>query len=199
MMESALKRICMNWERKGNMSDFSAPKTKTGSSAAVRRMTAAALLAAMTTLMTAYLFHIPVGVNGGYIHFGDAIIYFAAALLPMPYACAVGAIGGGMADLLTAPMWAPATVLIKALICLPFSSKGNKIVTKRNTAALFFAFCISAVGYYVAEGILFGFTAAFFTSAAGSLIQSAGCAVVFLILGTALDRVGVKISAARGL
>ena len=76
MMESALKRICMNWERKGNMSDFSAPKTKTGSSAAVRRMTAAALLAAMTTLMTAYLFHIPVGVNGGYIHFGDAIIYF---------------------------------------------------------------------------------------------------------------------------
>lgn len=181
------------------MTDFSAQKTRTGNSAVVHRMTATALLAAMTTLMTAYLFHIPVGVNGGYIHFGDAIIYCAAALLPMPYACVVGAVGGGLADLLTAPMWAPATMIIKALICIPFSSKGNKIVTKRNVAALFLAFCISAVGYYIAEGILFGFTAAFFTSAAGSLIQSTGSAVVFLIFGTALDKAGLKNNAARGL
>ena len=49
------------------------------------------------------------GFNGGYIHLGDALIYLAAVLLPAPYAMAAGAIGGGLADLLTAPVWAPAT------------------------------------------------------------------------------------------
>lgn len=32
----------------------------------VKRITATAVMAALTTLMTAYIFHIPVGVNGGY-------------------------------------------------------------------------------------------------------------------------------------
>ena len=34
----------------------------------VKRITATAVMAALTTLMTAYIFHIPVGVNGGYVH-----------------------------------------------------------------------------------------------------------------------------------
>ena len=42
------------------------------------------LLAALITVMTAYICHIPVGVNGGYIHFGDALIYIAASTLPLP-------------------------------------------------------------------------------------------------------------------
>ena len=87
----------------------------------IRRLTVTAVLAALITLMTAYICHVPVGANGGYVHFGDALIYIAAAILPLPYACAAGAIGGGMADLLTAPVWAPATIIIKMLICLPFS------------------------------------------------------------------------------
>lgn len=64
----------------------------------VKRITATAVMAALTTLMTAYIFHIPVGVNGGYVHLGDTMIYLAAAFLPLPYACAAGAIGGGLAD-----------------------------------------------------------------------------------------------------
>ena len=53
---------------------------------------------------------------GGYIHFGDAIIYLTATLLPAPYAIAAAAIGGGLADLLTAPMWILPTIIIKMLI-----------------------------------------------------------------------------------
>ena len=67
------------------------------------KMAAAGLFAAMITVMTAYICHIPYGVNGGYIHFGDALIYLAAVFLPRPYALAAAAIGGGAADLLTAP------------------------------------------------------------------------------------------------
>ena len=160
---------------------------------AVKRITATAVMAALTTLMTAYIFHIPVGVNGGYVHLGDTMIYLAAAFLPLPYACAAGAIGGGLADLLTAPVWAPATIIIKMLICLPFSSKG----TKRNVVALFLAFAISATGYYIAEGIMFGFTASFFTSVSGSIVQSGGSAIMFVIIGTALDKIGFKTNIAK--
>ena len=155
----------------------------------VKRITATAVMAALTTLMTAYIFHIPVGVNGGYVHLGDTMIYLAAAFLPLPYACAAG--------LLTAPVWAPATIIIKMLICLPFSFKGTKLVTKRNVVALFLAFAISATGYYIAEGIMFGFTASFFTSVSGSIVQSGGSAIMFVIIGTALDKIGFKTNIAK--
>ena len=84
------------------------------------------LFAALITIFTAYIGHVPVGVNGGDIHFGDGLIYLAATILPWPYAMLAGAIGGGMADLLTAPAWTLATVIIKALIVIPFTNKGRR-------------------------------------------------------------------------
>ena len=52
----------------------------------VTLLTVTGLFAAIITLMTAYICHIPYGANGGYIHFGDALIYVAAVILPRPYA-----------------------------------------------------------------------------------------------------------------
>ena len=154
------------------------------------KIVTAGLFAAMITIMTAYICHIPYGANGGYIHFGDTLIYLAAVLLPRPYALA--AIGGGMADMLTAPMWAPATIVIKMLITLPFTSRQEKILTVKNMAAPFIALPISAAGYYLAEGILFGSFIAPMASLAGSLIQSVGSAVFFFVLASALDKAHIK-------
>ena len=58
----------------------------------VTLLTVTGLFAAIITLMTAYICHIPYGANGGYIHFGDALIYVAAVILPRPYAMAAAAI-----------------------------------------------------------------------------------------------------------
>ena len=149
-------------------------------------------MAAITILFTAYLFHIPVGANGGYIHFGDSIIYLAAVLLPTPYAMAVGALGGGIADLLTAPMWTIATVIIKILLVLPFSSKNAKLLTKRNLFAPVIAFLITGVGYYIAEAILFGTQAALIASISGSIIQALGSALFFYIAAFALENAKIK-------
>ena len=146
---------------------------------ATSKLVTTGLFAAMITIMTAYIFHIPYGANGGYIHFGDALIYLGAVFLPRPYALAAAAIGGGMADILTAPMWAPATIIIKMLIVLPFTEKENQIICPRN-------------GYYLAEGILFGSFVAPLASIMGSVVQSGGSAVIFLALGTALDKVHMK-------
>ncbi len=158
----------------------------------IRLLTFSALMAAMITVFTAFIGHINVGINGGYIHFGDTLIYIGAALLPWPYAMAAAAIGGGLADLLTAPMWAIATVIIKALITIPFSNKGKKIINLRNVIAGIVAFFISATGYYLAEGLIFGSFAAIWTSVSGSLIQSGGSFVFFIIIGLVLDKMNFK-------
>jgi uncharacterized repeat protein (TIGR04002 family) len=160
----------------------------------VRLLTSTAIFAAMITLMTAYICHIPDGINGGYIHFGDGLIYIAATLLPTPYALAAAAIGGGLADLLTAPMWAPATIIIKMLIALPFTRKKEKIINARNIAALFAAALISGAGYYLANAFFMGgfeggFIAYLFS---GNLVQSGGSAAVFIALGLVLDKIGFK-------
>jgi uncharacterized repeat protein (TIGR04002 family) len=155
-------------------------------------MTLAGALTALTVIFTAYIFHIPVGINGGYVHFGDSVIYLAAVLLPAPYAMIVGALGGGIADLLTAPMWAVATVIIKMLIVLPFSSKSETLLTKRNLLAPVISFFISATGYYIAEKILFGTEVALISAFSGSLVQSGGSALFFYIVATAFQSAGIK-------
>ena len=165
---------------------------KSTSLSKVRYLTMTGFMAALITIMTAYICHIPVGMNGGYIHFGDSLIYLAAVMLPRPYALAAAAIGGGMADLLTAPIWAPATIIIKMLIVLPFSNKSTKIVTPRNIFAAVLAYFISGLSYFLAEYILFGSWSVLLISMSQSLIQSGGSAVFFVILGHVLDEAHIK-------
>ena len=165
---------------------------KSTSLSKVRYLTMTGFMAALITIMTAYICHIPVGMNGGYIHFGDSLIYLAAVLLPRPYALAAAAIGGGMADLLTAPIWAPATIIIKMLIVLLFSNKSTKIVTPRNIFAAVLAYFISGLSYFLADYILFGSWSVLLISMSQSLIQSGGSAVFFVILGHVLDEAHIK-------
>ena len=158
----------------------------------IKYMAMTGIMAAMITIMTAYICHVPIGMNGGYIHFGDAIIYLAAVLLPKPYAIAAAAIGGGLADLFTAPVWAPATIMIKMLLVLPFERKCAKIITKRNVMSTIIAYFISGIGYYAAEKILFEEGAVLAVTMGQTLIQSLGSAVVFILLGLAMDKAHVK-------
>lgn len=155
-------------------------------------LTLTGIMTALIVIMTAYVFHIPIGVNGGYIHFGDALIYLAAVLLPRPYALLSAALGGGIADLLTAPMWAPATVLIKMLVVLPFTGRTARIVVPRNVIATVVACAITGAGYFLAEYLLFGNLAILPVSLGQNLIQSTGSAIFFIIMGLALDKVQVK-------
>lgn len=167
-------------------------KTQSVSASKIKYLTMAGIMAALITLMTAYICHIPIGVNGGYVHFGDSIIYLAAVLLPRPYALAAAAIGGGLADMLTAPMWVPATVLIKMLIVLPFTDKSAKITVPRNLIATILAYLITGIGYFFAEYVLFGTWTVFWVTMAQTLVQSLGSAIVFIAIGMALDKAHIK-------
>ncbi len=151
-----------------------------------------ALMAAIVIIMTAYILHIPIGVSsGGYIHLGDAFICLAACLLPQPYALAVGAVGAGVADLLTAPVWAPASVIIKILMTLAFKSDG-KILCRRNVIVSVQTIVLTVAGYYLAEVILFSNWKTPLVSVPFNAAQGIGSAVVFIIMGAALDKAGIR-------
>ena len=149
----------------------------------------AALFAAMITVFTAYVLHIPAG--NGYIHLGDSFIFLAASLLPLPYAIVAAAVGAGLADALTAPIWVIATVIIKSVIVLPFTSKKDKIINSRSLIALIPALVVTCVGYYLADKILFGAWGAF-AAVIPNIIQIAANAAIYIVFGLALDSAGFK-------
>lgn len=149
----------------------------------------AALFAAMITVFTAYVLRIPAG--NGYIHLGDSFIFLAASLLPLPYAIVAAAVGAGLADALTAPIWVIATVIIKSVIVLPFTSKKDKIINSRNLIALIPALVVTCVGYYLADKILFGSWGAF-AAVIPNIIQIAANAAIYIVFGLALDAAGFK-------
>jgi hypothetical protein len=78
------------------------------------------------------------------------------------------------------------------LIVIPFSSRRNTIMSKRNLIAPIISFFISATGYYIAEAILFGTKTAIISAFSGSFIQSGGSALFFYLAAVAFDRAGVK-------
>ena len=134
------------------------------SSNRTRLLVTAALFAAVITLTTAYLLHIPVPT--GYVHLGDAFVYLAASLLPAPYAVVAAAIGAGLADLLTYPAWMPATLVIKAVF--------------------------SPAAYGAANAVMMGTPLGFWPQFIPTFIQAAANGVVYAVLARALDTVGLK-------
>lgn len=152
----------------------------------------AAVFAALIFLAT--MIHINIGVNGGYIHIGDTMVYLCAAFLPTPYAVSAAAIGGALADTASgAPLWVLPTILIKAFSALCFTSKKPTILCTRNYIALVIGTALCVFGYYIAEVIIYG--CGFLIPLASiplNLIQSVASAFLFTTIGVLFDRSGLK-------
>lgn len=166
----------------------------------IHNLVATALFASIVFAVTGFLPRIPiVGGAGGYIHLGDVFVYIAACVLPMPYGIAAGAIGAGLADALTGyALWMPATLIIKALMALMFTSKCEKMINLRNIIAVIPAGVICVAGYYLFEALItFSFTVPL-VSVPFNLIQVGISAVVYIILAFALDKINIKSKIERG-
>lgn len=161
----------------------------------VKNIVLAALLAALIVVALTF-FHIPSPFGRGMLHFGDAFVYLAGCLLPMPYAMAAAGLGGAMADLLTPyAIWAPATLIIKASIAALFSAKGRRLLTRRNALCTIAAAAVSLVGYYLAELLLYwgsDWKAVFIASMGENLVQAAASTALFFALTAALDGIRLK-------
>lgn len=156
----------------------------------IKLMCLAGIFTAVVFVFTAYI-HIPS--HTGYTHVGDAFIYLAACILPLPYAVFVGAGGAMLADCLTGfAIWAPGSVIIKTAAVLFFSQKGKKIICPRNIFALIPAWILCIGGYYLYEALI---TGNFISPAAGIpgyIIQSLLSTALFVVAGITLDKLNVK-------
>ena len=165
----------------------------------LKKITLTAVFAALITVLTATV-KIPIGVNGGYVHLGDSMIYLAGCLLG-PYAAIASAIGGALADILTGVAeWAFPTAIIKPLNCLPFilatayyvKHKGTHRIIHLSTILMtIVSGAVTILGYFIAEGLMYSFEAAMLSALLG-LLQPVGSAIVFIVVGYALDKIKVQ-------
>jgi uncharacterized membrane protein len=106
---------------------------------------------------------------------------------------AVGAGGALLADCLTGfAIWAPGSVIIKALTALLFTNKSKKIMGVRNYAVLLPAAVICAGGYYLYEAALYGNWISPLIGIPASLTQSVTSSVLFIVMGIAFDKMNLK-------
>ena len=158
----------------------------------------AAMFSAMIAVLTAFLqIKTP---TGGYVHLGDAVIYITACFLPMPYAVAASAIGGGIADLLVYPETLIYTVIIKAVNALFFSSRSKKILTKRNALMVIPSGFVTIIGYSLSKFIRVLLAGGNIQSALvdalwkmpENSIQAICSAAAFIIIALTFDKAGIK-------
>ena len=167
---------------------------KTAKNNKVKRVCITGLMAALVCVATAFI-KMPTGINSGYLHFGDSMIYLAGCLLG-PWASLAAAIGGALADVISgAPQWAPATAVIKALNAVPFilvcRNTNHTIITKWTVPMTIVSGLITIGGYLLAEGVMYSFPTAI-TSVPFSCIQAVGSAIVFIIVGAVLDKIKIQ-------
>ena len=169
----------------------------------IRYLAITAVFAALITIMTAYVFHIPVPIAGGYIHLGDSIIYLVACLLPLPYCLIAGALGGALADIVSGfAIWSIPTMIIKMLNVLPFALickryKSNKILSKQTTLMTIVSGIVTILGYFIAECILYSVASATL-SLIGNTIQAVASGIIFIVIAKSLDKINLKSKLSKG-
>lgn len=158
----------------------------------IQNLARGGVMAALVFLAT-WAVHVPLGTNGGYIHFGDALVYLSASVLPMPWAMLASAVGAGLSDLLSpgGAVWLLPTLLIKPLICATFTSGRQSVLCGRNIAAVFLGGLIGVVGYFIAYVVIAG-PAMALAQLPMSFVQPAGSGACYIVLGAALDRLKIK-------
>lgn len=152
----------------------------------------AAVFAALIFVVTAIIPPLPIGTLG-YAHLGDGLIFIAAALLDAPYAIFAAVLGGSLSDLLSPygsyAMWLPATIIIKGLTALAFTSKKRRMICVRNIVALFISTVLCSGGYYLYEAVVIAKNfASPLISIPFNLMQSVVGAVLFIIISIVFDR-----------
>lgn len=157
----------------------------------VKKMAFTGVFAAMIFVLT-YVVKVPVA--SGYVHFGDALIYICACFLGAPWALVAGAIGEGLADIIGGyAIYAPATIIVKALIAIPFviaSKNSEKIFSLKSALMTIPAGIITVGGYFVADLIIDKSYA--IIDIPGNVIQAVGSAIIFVVIALAFDATKIK-------
>lgn len=126
-----------------------------------RKIVFSALLASLTCVAT-MLIQIPTPMRG-YVNLGDCVVLLSAWVLGPFWGFLSAGIGSAMADMfLSYTTYAPATFVIKGLMAFVAVMLYRVLESKRHPllaliASALVAEIIMIAGYYVFEGLLYGF------------------------------------------
>lgn len=157
----------------------------------VKRIVLTAMFIALTCVATMFL-QIPVpGMANGYVNLGDAILLIGAFFLGPVYGAVAAGVGAALADiLLSFATYAPATLIIKALMAVVFWLIAVAPMKKQPVLGVKIVFVavgalasevIMVLGYFVYESFLYGVA-----GAAGSLIGNTVQGVCGLVIAAVL-------------
>lgn len=144
-----------------------------------------ALGIALVFICTSFVnLRLPIAANGGLIHLGNVPLFLFAILYGRWTGALAGGIGMALFDVVGGWfLWAPFTLVIVGLMGYTVGAicEQNRSLTA-YILALAAACLIKVVGYYGAEGIIYGNWVAPMTSIPGNLVQIGAAAVVALPL-----------------
>ena len=153
-----------------------------------------ALMAALTTIAT-IMVRIPTPLKG-YINLGDCVVLICALLLPIQYGVLAAGIGSALADVFSGYIiYAPATFLIKGImvVIVYYMCK-----YKRANINSFSMLVISGIlaelfmvlGYYLYEGVLYGFIPSA-VNIPSNLLQGVVGVIAFPVLAKILKKINL--------
>ena len=155
------------------------------SSMSVKELAITAICIVLVYVFTAVVnVKLPIAAAGGLIHLGNVPLFVAAILFGKRTGMIAGGIGMGLFDLLSGwTLWAPFTLVIVGIMGLVVGMvTENKKSFPRYILAMVLACIIKIVGYYIAEGIIYGNWVAPAASIPGNLVQIGVAAVITLIV-----------------
>lgn len=124
----------------------------------------------------------------GYINLGDGIVLLAAWILPLPYGLVASGLGSALADILSGYVaYAPATFVIKALMAVVaysfyklFTKKAKSTVSRVFSGTL--AEIVMILGYFLFEGIMYGFAPSLVNIPANAVQGVAGIVIGVILI-----------------
>lgn len=129
----------------------------------IHKISLTAIFTALVFVAT-YFIAIPMPAGFGYVNLGDAFVLLSAWILgPLGFICA--GVGSALADLLLGyAIYAPATLVIKVLMSILcfLIFKSLKLFKKhalRLAISSFVSELVMVIGYFLFEGVLYGFSA----------------------------------------
>ena len=135
---------------------------------------------------------LPIVANGGLIHLGNVPLFLAAIIFGKKTGAVSGAVGMALFDLFSGwTLWAPFTFVVVGIMGWVV---GKITEDKSHNTILWYAIAILAalvikiVGYYIAEGIIYGNWVAPAASIPGNIVQILTAAVIVLPLAKPLKK-----------
>lgn len=146
---------------------------------------------ALTFVATGFInIRLPIAANGGLVHLGNVPLFLAAMIYGKRTGACAGAFGMALFDLMGGwVLWAPFTFIVVGLMGYTVGA-----ITEThhgfswNVLAVAAACVIKIVGYYIAEGIIYGNWVAPALSIPGNLVQIGVAAVLVLPIAEVVRR-----------